>query len=540
MIDSSHAPDSAYDAVIIGGGHNGLTCAAYLARAGLKTAVFERRAILGGAAVTEEFHPGFRNSTASYTVSLLNPKVIEDLSLYRHGLRIIERDISNFYPLGGAPGAYLKLPFEAERITEEFSRHSARDAAAYPAFAETLDRAAEALRGLILETPPNLGGGMGDLWRALKLGGRLSGLNAADQAALAQLFTEPAETFLKRWFEHPAIIAAFAFDGIVGHYGSPRDPGTAYVLLHHAFGEVNGKPGRWGHAIGGMGAVSDAIAASARQAGADLVCEAPVQRLLIEEGRAAGLVLQDGRQIRARRVIANINPKLLFGEIVPGEAQPASFRRRMKSWTCGSGTFRMNVALSRLPDFSCLPTGGEAGEHHRAGIIIGPSVDYMDRAYVDARAAGWSRAPVVEMLIPSAMDDSLAPEGAHVASLFCQHFAPDGPQGESWDEHRAAAADTILNTVEAYAPGFKDSILGVQSHSPLDLERKFGLTGGDIFHGRLSLDQLFSLRPDAGHADYRMPVPGLYLCGSGAHPGGGVTGAPGHNAAKAVLADARD
>ncbi|MHA7870899.1 MAG: phytoene desaturase family protein, partial [Hyphococcus sp.] len=522
-----------YDVLIIGAGHNGLVCACYLADAGLSVRIVERRDIVGGAAVTEEFHPGFHNSIASYTVSLLNPKIIDDLDLHNHGLTIVERDISNFYPLGNEPGDYLKLYFELERTQEAFARFSRADAAALPSYYDAIERAADILRAFVLETPPNSGGGLVDIVNALKTGNRLRKLSLRDQQLLLDLFTKSAAEFLGRWFSHPSIIAAFAFDGIVGAYASPYTPGTAYVLLHHAFGEVNGRKGRWGHAIGGMGAITQAMRRVAENRGVAITTGAPVRRVIVDHDRAAGVELESGETIRARAVASNVGPKVLFTQLVEADASPPAFRSRMENYACGSGTFRMNVALSQLPDFSCLP-GSDPGEHHRSGIIIGPTVGYLEQAYADARAGGWSRAPIVEMLIPSTMDDSLAPEGKHVASLFCQHFAPSLPDGRSWDDARRDAADLIIETVNRYAPNFKANIIGRQILSPLDLERTFGLAGGDIFHGRLSLDQMFSARPALGTADYRMPIAGLYLCGSGAHPGGGVTGAPGHNAAREI------
>ncbi len=526
------------DILIIGAGHNGLVCAAYLAAAGLSVRVVERRDIVGGAAVTEEFHPGFRNSTASYTVSLLNPKVIADLDLYANGLKVVERDISNFWPTGTKEGEYLKLTFEPERNSREFARLSQHDADALPRYYEAIDIAADVLRDLVLTIPPNLGGGVSDLWRALTTGGRLARLKQKDQTLILDFFTKSAAEFLERYFEHPSIIGAFAFDGIVGAYASPYSAGTAYVLLHHAFGEVNGKKGRWGHAIGGMGAITGAMRRVAEARGAEIMTGSPVAELIVENGRAAGVKLENGEIIRARAVAANVNPKLLLTKLVAAQDIDGDARVRMENYACGSGTFRMNVALSQLPQFSALPAAG-AEEHHRSGIVIGPTVDYLDRAYLDARQYGWSREPIVEMLIPSTMDDSLAPEGKHVASLFCQQFAPSLSDGRSWDSCRDLAAQTIIDTVTKYAPNFRASVIATQLHSPLDLERKFGLVAGDIMHGRLSLDQMFSTRPMPGYADHRMPVKGLYLCGAGAHPGGGVTGAPGHNAAQAILADFR-
>jgi phytoene dehydrogenase-like protein len=315
-------------------------------------------------------------------------------------------------------------------------------------------------------------------------------------------------------------------------------PGTAYVQLHHCFGEVNGRKGVWGHAIGGMGAITQAMRQACEAKGVEIETDCPVKDIIIDKGRAQGVVLENGKTIQAGLVVSNLNPKLLFTKLVPESALPADFLRRIRHWKCGSGTFRMNVALSELPSFTCLP-GKQAGDHHTAGIIIAPTLTYMDKAYHDAREHGWSRQPIVEILIPSVLDDSLAPKNAHVASLFCQHVAPELPSGASWDDHREEVADLMIKTVDEYAPGFAASVIARQVHSPLDLERKFGLIGGDIFHGALSLDQLFSARPVLGHADYRSPIPGLYMCGSGAHPGGGVTGAPGHNAAQVILADSR-
>jgi phytoene dehydrogenase-like protein len=337
-------------------------------------------------------------------------------------------------------------------------------------------------------------------------------------------------------FESDLVKALFGFDAIVGNYASPYTPGSAYVMLHHAFGEVNGRKGVWGHAIGGMGAITQAMAKAARAHGAEIETDAAVSEVIVEGGRAVGVALADGRAIRAGAVVSNLNPKLLYTRLVPAGALPEKFLARMQRWRNGSGTFRMNVALSALPSFTALPGNGD---HLSSGIILAPSLPYMDRAYDDARAHGWSREPVVELLIPSTLDDTLAPAGQHVASLFCQHVAPELPEGKSWDDHRDEVADLMIATVERYAPGFAQSVLGRLALTPLDLEREFGLLGGDIFHGALTLNQLFSARPMLGHADYRGPLKRLYHCGSGAHPGGGVTGAPGHNAAKVILRDLR-
>ncbi len=527
------------DAIIIGGGHNGLVCAAYLAAAGLKVTVLERRAVVGGAAVTEEFHPGFRNSVAAYTVSLLNPKVIRDLELARHGLKVVERKLANFLPLDDAQ--YLKVG--AGKTEQEVAKFSVRDAVRLADYGERLDLIADVLRDLVLETPPNVTAGswleaLPELLRSARLGKRIARLDMAMRRELLDLFVKSAGDYLDGWFESAPIKAAYGFDGIVGNYASPYSAGSAYVLLHHVFGEVNGKKGAWGHAIGGMGAISQAMAKAAAERGVEIRVSSPVREVIVEAGRAVGVVLEDGEALRARSVVSNLNPKLLYGTLIDASVLERNFRERMSHWRCGSGTFRMNVALSELPDFTVLP-GGNLAEHHTAGIIMAPSLAYMDQAYLDAKAGGWSRRPIVEMLIPSTLDDSLAPPGRHVASLFCQHVAPVLPEGASWDAHREQVADVMIDLVTRHAPNFKAAVLGRQIMSPLDLERTFGLIGGDIFHGALSLDQLFSARPMLGHGDYRGPLKGLYMCGSGTHPGGGVTGAPGHNAAREIIADFR-
>lgn len=521
-----------YDAVIIGAGHNGLTCAFYLAQAGLKVRIVERRDIVGGAAVTEEFHPGFRNSVASYTVSLLQPKVIRDMRLAEHGYRVIERPISNFLPQ--EDGGYLKLGGGLERTQAEFARFSTADAATLPAYYDALEGVAEVLRSLALKSPPNVGEGLRTLVAGASQGWGLSKLGLEAKRDVLDLFVKSATSFLGQWFESEAVKAAFGFDAVVGNYASPDTPGSAYVLLHHVFGEVNGKKGAWGHCVGGMGTITQIMAQVCRDCGVEISLESPVAEVLVDGDTVAGVKLESGEEIAAKRVIANIGPKLLFGKMLAQEHQPEDFRRRMRGYKAGGGTFRMNVALSELPRFTSLP---EPGEHHQSGIIIAPTLAYMDKAFLDAKADGWSKRPIVEMLIPSTVDDSLAPEGQHVASLFCQQFAPELPDGRDWDNEEDAAADTIIDTVEQFAPGFRASILGRHVLSPKGLYRKFGLVGGDIMHGHMSLDQLWSARPVLGHGAYRGPVKGLYMCGAGNHPGGGVTGAPGHNCASEVIAD---
>ena len=532
-------PSRVYDAVVVGGGHNGLTCAAYLAAAGLSVLVLERRHVVGGAAVTEEFHPGFRNSTASYTVSLLHPRVIRDLDLAAHGLSVVLRPLSNFLPLSARDGDCLKVGGGLEATQREVARFSPRDAEALPAYYAMLDGVAAVLRDLLLATPPNLGGGIPALLDAWQVAKRFRRLDLAGQRDVLDLFTKSAGDVLDRWFESAPIKAAFGFDAIVGNFASPYTPGSAYVLLHHVFGEVDGRQGQWGHALGGMGAITQAMARSCAARGVEIRTNAAVARVVVKGGRAAGVELESGEAIEAKRVVANVHPRLLFERLVAPEHLPDDFRARIAAYKGGSGTFRMNVALSALPDFAALPGDGA---HLRSGIVMAPSLAYMEQAYFDAKSTGWSRAPIVEILIPSLVDDSLCAAGTHVASLFCQHVHPDlgaVQPGRTWDDARDEVADLMIDTVTRFAPNFRDVVVGRRALSPLDLEREFGLVGGDIFHGALTLDQLFSMRPVLGHGNYRAPVRGLYLCGSGTHPGGGVTGVPGHNAAREILRDVR-
>jgi phytoene dehydrogenase-like protein len=501
--------------------------------------VLERRSVVGGAAVTEEFHPGFRNSTASYTVSLLNPKVIRDLRLAEHGLTVIERPMQNFLPLPDG-SAFCAGPRLADTVAAVQQR-SPSDAERLPAFHAMLDRVVGYLRGLLLKTPPASLHGPRDLWSLLSMGQALRRLPIETQREVHELFTRSAGDVLDGWFKWDALKALHGFDAIVGAFQSPYSPTSAYVLLHHAFGEVNGKPGVWGHALGGMGSITQAMAKEARRLGVQIHIDTPVAAILTRSAcgarvRVAGVRLADGTALDAALVAANVNPKLLFLTLLDAEAVPPDFRARIERYRCESATFRMNVALSELPRFGARP---DAGAHLSSGIIIGPSLGYLERAYLDARSSGWSRAPIIEMLIPSTLDPTLAPPGAHVASLFCQHFAYSLPDGRTWREERERAADLILDTVDAHAPNFKRSILGRIVLSPRDLEEHFALAGGDIFHGALALDQLWAARPVLGHGNYRTPVEGLYLCGSGGHPGGGVTGVPGHNAAREMLRDRR-
>jgi len=521
------------DVLVIGGGHNGLVCAAYLAAAGRKVTVLERREVLGGAAVTEEFHPGFRNSVASYTVSLLNPQVIRDLRLAEHGLRVVERPYSNFLPLPDGRAFRLGLPGEVEKF-------SGRDAERLPQYYAMLDRIVAVLRALLPLTPPNLGDrlSLADWLSSWKVAKQLRGLDLRGRRDLLDLFGKSAGELLDDWFESDALKAALGWDSVVGNFASPYTPGSAYVLLHHVFGEVNGKSGTCGHAVGRMGAITQAMAKECAARGVQLVTGAAVREVIVRNGRATGAVLEDGREFQARQVVANVNPKLLYTRLVPQHALDEYTRRRIARYRCGSGTFRMNVALSQLPDFAAAP-GTTLQPHHQSGILVGPSLRYFERAYFDAKSKehnpGWAREPIVELVISSTLDQTLAPAGQHVASLFCQHVHPDVDGG--WDAHRDTVAKLMIDTVDRVAPNFARSVLGWRALSPQDLEREFGLVGGDIFHGALGIDQLFSARPLLGQGNYRGALPGLYLCGSGTHPGGGVTGLPGRNAAREILKD---
>ena len=529
------APSSMrYDAAVVGGGHNGLVCAAYLADAGLRVVVLERHSRVGGAAVTEEFHPGFRNSMASYTVSLLQRRVIDDLALKSHGLDIVPRPLANFVP--ALDGRGLAMHRDTARMQAAIAEHSPRDAERWAGFGTDLSRVTKLFRTLMLEAPVDPTAGPREWLRAAARVPRLRALGRKGFATLWDLLAGSAGDWLDRRFELDALKGGLGFDAIVGHFASPYHPGSGYLLLHHSLGEVNGLEGAWGHARGGMGAISSALAAAAAARGVEIRCDTEVSRI---HSTAGGLELETpAGTVHARTVAASIHPRLLFERLLSSYPFPDEFRERIRRWRSESASFRANVALSELPDFTCRP-GRALAEHHTAGILITPGLGYLDAAYVDARRDGISAEPVVEMLIPSTIDSSLAPPGCHVASLFCQHFRRHLPGGASWADAKQAALDRVIDTVDRYAPNFRRSIIAAQAYTPEELETRFGLIGGDIFHGALTLDQLYWARPAWGASQYRTPVPGVYLCGSGAHPGGGVSGAPGHNAARAILRDLR-
>ena len=520
------------DVIVIGGGHNGLVCACYLAKAGLSVRVLERRAIVGGAAVTEEFYPGFRNSTASYTVGLLSADVIRDLRLKSHGLRFVPRPVANFLPL--SDNESLTIFNDDARTAREFARFSTPDAAALTRFRTMVREIGSVVRRQMDRTPPNVGGGVGDLLGAGLAAMDAKNLSMSRRRDLADLFLKSVGDLLDGFFGNPHVKAALAFDAVVGNFASPYATGTAYGLLHHAIGELDGVRGAWGHAIGGMGAITQAMLAEARTLGVAVETDAEVTGVIVARRRAAGVELADGTTRMARRIAANVAPKTLYLDLVGETHLDGEFRRRARAIRTESATLRINVALRELPDFTCKP-GAQAQDHHASGIVIGPTLAYMEQAYLDARRGAWSASPVVEMLIPSTVDDSLAPPGHHVASLFCQHF----PRERDWETHREAAADTVFAAIDRFAPNFSDAVIAREILTGADLEHRFGLPGGDIFHGAMTLDQLWVNRPVMGYAAYRGPIQGLYHCGAGAHPGGGVTGLPGRNAAREMLRDHR-
>ena len=521
-----------FDAVIVGGGHNGLVCSYYLTKAGLKVKILERRNIVGGAAVTEEFHPGFKNSTASYTVSLLNPDVIKDMHLKENGLKIIKRPISNFLPVNDKD--YIKVGGSLEETQKEFRKFSNHDANVLPEYYRRIENVADVLRDLTTKTPLNLKGGYLNIAKTVFDLVPIARKTNELQEDLFNLFTKSAKDFLDSWFENDHIKACFGFDSIVGNYASPETPGSAYVLLHHVFGEIDGEKGAWGHALGGMGSITQIMRTVCEEIGVDISTNASVKNIIVEDSVAKGVILDDGSKIMSNKVISNLNPKLLFSNLINHDHVDKEYLRKILNYKCGSGTFRMNVALSELPNFNCLP-GKEISEHHKSGIIIAPTLTYMDEAFTDAKKHGWSKNPIVEMLIPSTVDQSLAPEGKHVASLFCQQFAPKLPMNKSWHDEKTNAAETIIDTVNKYAPNFKKSIIGSSILSPLDLEEKLGLLGGDIMHGVMTLDQMWAARPVFNYGDYKTPIKNLFICGSGSHPGGGVTGLPGKNSSREIL-----
>jgi phytoene dehydrogenase-like protein len=520
-----------YDVIIIGGGHNGLTAAAYLARAGRKVLVLERRPVLGGACVTEEVFPGCKVSTAAYVNSLLRPQIIKELELPRFGFEMLPRSPSSFTPF--PDGRSLLMGPDAKLTYDEVSKFSPRDAEALPKYEAMLLRVAEFIEPLLDETPPNpFRNRVGDMWRLGKIGWQFRKLGK-DATAAVEILTGAARPILDRWFESEQLKVTLATDAIIGAFAAPSMPGTAYVLFHHVMGECNGVRGVWGYVRGGMGGISNALADSAKAHGAEIRTNATVVKLLIRAGTVAGVVLENGTELHAKAVASNADANVTFLKLADPKELPPDFVAAIKSIDYASASLKINVLMSDLPNFTARPG---PGPHLRGTIHICPDFDTLERAYDDAKYGEPSRTPVLECTIPTVVDETLAPTGKHLLSMFVQ-YAPYKLRNGTWDDLRDQFADRCFEVIEQYAPGFRKSVIDRQVLAPPDIERIYGLTGGNIFQGCMHLDRLFFLRPALGWANYRTPVQGLYLCGSAAHPGGGVIGAAGRNAAREMLKD---
>jgi phytoene dehydrogenase-like protein len=534
MASISNGSKSKYDVIVIGGGHNGLTNAAYLAQAGKKVLVLERRHVLGGAAVTEEVFPGFKFSVCSYVVSLLRPEIIRDLDLPRHGLEILPLD-GTFTPMPS--GDYLWRVNDHGKTHREIARHSKVDAEAYDEFGKAMQAMCRFVKPILSMVPPDPSTlNPRELMKLLFLGKRFQGLASEDKYNQVQLMTMSAIDFLDQWFETDVLKATMSASGIIGTFLGVRSPGTAYVLLHHYMGEIDGAFRSWGFARGGTGAISNAIADAAREAGAEIRTEAPIARIIVKGNRAQGVVLQNGDEIYADVISSSVDPRLTFIKFIEESELPTEFLEDVRRYKFRGSSGKVNIALDALPDFKCLPG---PGAHLRGAISISPSVEYMERAYDDAKYGNFSRHPYIDMVIPSLTDPSVAPPGKHVMSCFVQYAPYKLRAGLNWDDQREAFGNAVIDTIAEYAPNFKNIILNKQVLTPLDLERDFGLSEGNIFQGELSLEQLFFLRPVPGYAQFRTPIKNLYMCGSATHPGGGIMGAPGRLAALEILKDVK-
>ncbi len=524
-----------YDAIVIGGGHNGLTCAAYLARAGRKTLVLERRHVLGGAAVTEEVFPGFKFSVCSYVVSLLRPEIIRDLDLPSHGLELLPLD-GTFTPM--LNGDYLWRMNDHNRSRQEIARHSKRDADAYDDYGMAMVEMGRFAKPILGMTPPDpMSLDPRGLLELLSVGKRFRDMRYHDKVNQVQLLTMSAVDFLDQWFETDALKATMSASGIIGTFLGVRSPGTAYVLLHHYMGEIDGAFRSWGLSRGGTGAVSNAIAGAARRFGAEIRTEAPVARILTRNGRTTGVALENGDEIQADVVVSSVDPRLTFERFMDAKELPGEFMDGVRRYKYRGSSGKVNMALDALPDFTCRPG---YGEHLRGAISISPSVDYIERAYDQAKHGAFSERPYIDIVIPTLSDSSLAPPGKHVMSCFVQYAPYHLKPGDVWDDaRREAFGDAVVDAIAEHAPNIRNIIRHRQVLTPLDIERTFGLSEGNIFQGELSLEQLFFLRPVPGWAQYETPIDQLYMCGSATHPGGGIMGAPGKNAAEKILKDGR-
>jgi phytoene dehydrogenase-like protein len=522
-----------FDAIVVGGGHNGLVTAAYLAGAGRKVLVLERRELVGGCAVTEEIWPGYRVSTGAYLTSLLQERIIRDLELEKFGYKVDAKDPAFFSPF--PDGRYLFMWQDRNKTLAEIEKFSKRDARIYPDYEDHLERLSRAIEHLLLTTPPEFPPkAPGDFIDYFRLSARMLRLGRKDLVGLVKVFTQSAADFLDEWFESPELKVTLATDGVIGANGGPRSPGTAYILLHHCMGGVAGHRGLWGFVRGGMGAVAESMAASARKRGAVIRCNAGVEKILVKNGRVTGVVLTTGEEIGAAAVASNVDPRITFLRLIEEKELEPDFVSAIRKFRIEGTSVKINLGLNGLPDFKALP--GTPGPQHRATMHICPSVDYVERAWDDAKYGRPSQKPLLEMTVPTMYDPSLAPAGRHIMGIFLQ-YGPYTLRDATWDELREPFAERVLDVIEEYAPNIRSIVEHRQVLTPLDLERRFGITGGNIFHGDMALDQMFVLRPVAGWARYRTPIKGLYLCGSGAHPGGGVMGAPGYNAAREMLKD---
>ena len=521
----------AYDAIVIGGGHNGLTNAAYLARAGKKVLLVERRHLVGGAAVTEEIYPGFKYSVCSYVVSLLRPEVMRELELARHDLEIIPLD-STFTPL--PDGNYLARWGDHARTRRELMRHSLADAEAYDQFGSLMHQMALAVKPLLAIIPPDPTSlHPRDLFEMARFSQRFRDMDEKLLYTLVKLMTVSSADYLNEWFETEALKATMSASGIIGTFMGPRSPGSAYVLLHHYMGELDGSFRAWGFARGGMGSISNAIAQAAEKNGGEIRVNAEVERVLVKNGRACGVALKGGEEIQSQVVVSGVDAKRTFLKMIEPKNLDPDFIARVGKIKMRGSSGKVNLALDSLPDFTCLPGNGP---HLRGAISISPSIDYLERAYDDAKYGSYSHRPYLDIIIPSTLDPSMAPPGKHVMSIFVQ-YAPYQLKSGSWPDKRKEFGDAVIDTLSEYAPNLRDIILHRQVVTPWDLEQEFGLTEGNIFQGELTLDQLFFLRPLPGWARYRTPIKGLYLCGAGTHPGGGVMAAGGRLAALEILTD---
>jgi len=523
-----------YDAIIIGAGHNGLVTAAYLAKAGQKVLVLERRELVGGCCVTEEVWPGFRVSTAAYVNSLLRPEIIRDLELKTYGFEMLPRSPSSFTPY--PDGRYLMMGPDKAMTRREIAKFSAKDAEAYPKYEEMLTRVADFLEPMLVQTPPDpFANRVGDLWKMAKTGWGFRGLGRDVATDAVEIMTGAATPILDRWFESDELKATIATDAVIGAFAPPSHPGTAYVLFHHVMGECDGVRGVWGYVRGGMGTISNSIAAAAKRYGADIRTNADVGRILVRDGAAVGVALKDGTEFRATRVVSGADANVTFVKLMDPKDLPADFLANVKKIDYASATVKINVALSEPPQFKALPGTGVGPQHHGT-MHVCPSMEYIERAYDDAKYGRPATNPMLECTMATALDDTLAPPGQHILSMFVQ-YAPYHLKGTTWDAERDRFADRCFDILNEYAPNFKASVIARQVIAPPDMERLWGITGGNIMQGSMSLGSMFSLRPVAGFANYRTPVRGLYLCGAAAHPGGGVMGAAGMNAAREILRD---